>query len=91
MKKGFAGFFCYAESLVLSLNKRKHRSSNKQANQGVTGFFSRVSVDLAIDKRKRTSAASVGGGENFFYMSMLIEFIVCAGAVVSLVTTEEVR
>ena len=64
MKEGFGGFLCYAEILV-----------SKQAKEGVGGFYSRASVDPAINKRKMASAASFGGGENFFCMS-----IVCADA-----------
>ena len=70
----------------------KHRTSTKQAKEDVGGFSYRVgSVSIALNKRKGASVASFGGGENFFCMSMLIESIVCADAVVSLVSPEEVR
>ena len=85
-KDYFSCCFCCAESLDLSINKRKrvsaafsvvceHRSSTKQAKEGAGGFFSRVevlplnkqgvggvfcrmeSVDLALNKQRRTSVA----------------------------------
>ena len=91
-KTYFCPKFCFGDvrnrASVGYLLCEKHRSASKQAKEGLGGFFSRMeSLILCLTMSNR-----VLSGERIFCVCLcLIESIVCAGALVSLVTTEELR